>query len=74
VAHALSSDSLRFDIVDHVLLIVHADAPPADDDWARLVVVRNANPHRIRANLVIAPPRASISAAQRADVAAYMRK
>jgi hypothetical protein len=74
VGSVASSDSLRFDIVDHVLLIVHADMPPADDDWARLVTVRNANRDRLQGNLVIAPPRASINAAQRADVAQYMRQ
>ena len=70
---AVSESTLRFDIVDHVLVIVHADVPPADQDWQRLVLVRNANKAKIRGNLVIAPPRASINAAQRADVAAFMK-
>jgi hypothetical protein len=68
------SETLRFDLVDHVMLIVHADLPPADADWARMLVVRNANKKRIRSNLVIAPPRASINAAQRADIARFMRE
>jgi len=67
------SDSFRFDIVDHVMLVVHADMPPSDADWARMVVVRNANRDRIRSNLVIAPPRASINASQRSDVAQFMK-
>jgi hypothetical protein len=70
----VAANTLRFDIVDHVLVIVHADVPPADDDWSRLVLVRNANRQKIRGNLVIAPPRASINAAQRADVAAFTRE
>lgn len=65
--------SFRFDLVDHVLVIVHADTPPLDEDWARMVVFRDANREKIRGNLVIAPPRASISASQRADVASFMR-
>jgi hypothetical protein len=68
-----NSDSLRFDIVDHVMLIVHADVPPSESDWARMIVVRNAHGDRIRGNLVVAPPRASINASQRADVAQFMR-
>jgi len=67
------SDSFRFDIVDHVMLVVHADMPPSDADWARMVVVRNANRDRIRSNLVVAPPRASINASQRSDVAQFMK-
>jgi hypothetical protein len=69
-----AADSLRFDIVDHVMLIVHADMPPDEADWARLVMVRNAHREKIRSNLVIAPPRASINAAQRADVAHFMKE
>lgn len=70
----LSADTLRFDIVDHVFVIVHADVPPAEQDWARLVLVRNANRAKIRGNLVVAPPRATINAAQRADVASFMKE
>lgn len=68
-----SGDSLRFDVVDHVMLIVHADVPPEDADWQRMVTVRNSNRAKIRGSLVIAPPRASINAAQRADVAEFMK-
>ena len=68
------SDSLRFDIVDQVLLVVHADVAPSDGDWARLLVVRNANRAKLRNTLVVAPPRASINAAQRADVAKFMKE
>lgn len=68
-----SGDSLRFDLIDHVMLIVHADMPPDEADWQRMVTVRNASRAKIRGNLVIAPPRASINAAQRADVAAFMK-
>lgn len=68
------ADSLRFDIVDHVMLVVHADVEPSDSDWARLVVVRNAGRARLRGTLVVAPPRASINAAQRADVAKFMKE
>lgn len=68
------SDSLRFDIIDHVMVIVHADVPPSDSDWARLVVVRNASRPKLRSCLVIAPPRASINAVQRADVAKFMKE
>ena len=68
------SDSLRFDIVDQVMLIVHADVPPSDSDWTRLQVVRDANRAKLRSTLVIAPPRASINAAQRADVVKFMKE
>lgn len=68
------SDSLRFDILDQVMLIVHADVAPSDSDWARLLVVRNANRAKLRSTLVIAPPRASINAAQRAEVAQFMKE
>jgi hypothetical protein len=68
------SDSLRFDIIDHVMLIVHADVPPTDGDWARMAVVRNASRTKLRSTLVLAPPRASINAAQRADVAKFMKE
>jgi hypothetical protein len=68
------SDSLRFDIIDHVMLIVHADVPPSDGDWARMTVVRNASKTKLRSTLVLAPPRASINAAQRADVAKFMKE
>ncbi|HYQ45530.1 MAG TPA: hypothetical protein VER11_26265 [Polyangiaceae bacterium] len=70
----MSTDSFRFDIVDHVMLVVHADMPPSDSDWARMVLVRNANRERLRGNLVIAPPRASINASQRADVTKFMKE
>lgn len=70
----MSANSLRFDLVDHVLVVVHADVAPDDDDWRRLMLVRDANRARIRGNLVIAPPRASINAAQRADVAAFLKE
>lgn len=69
-----TADTLRFDIVEHVMLIVHADVPPSDVDWARLMVVRNANRRKIRGTLVVAPPRASINAAQRADVVGFMKE
>jgi hypothetical protein len=68
-----NSDSFRFDIVGHVLLIVHADMPPTDEDWARMTVVRNAARERLRSILVVAPPRASINASQRSDVAQFMK-
>jgi len=55
------------------MLIVHADVLPSDSDWARLMVVRNASRAKLRGTLVIAPPRASISAAQRADVTKFMK-
>lgn len=67
-------DTLRFDIVDHVLLVVHADVEPSDGDWARMVVVRNANRTKLRGTLVMAPPRASINAVQRADVAKFLKE
>lgn len=70
----MHNDSLRFDIVDHVLLIVHADVPPSDADWARLIVVRNASRERLRSHLVVAPPRAHINASQRADVSGFMKE
>jgi hypothetical protein len=70
----IDSDSFRFDIVDHVMLIVHANVPPSDADWRRMVVVRDANRDKIRSNLVLAPPRASINASQRADVVQFMRE
>jgi hypothetical protein len=67
-----NGESLRFDVLDNVMIVVHADMPPDDEDWRRLVVVRGNRAH-LRGTLVLAPPRASINAAQRADVAAYMR-
>ena len=69
-----SSDSLRFDFVDHVMLIVHGDVVPDEGDWARMISVRNANRERIRSNLVVAPPRATINAAQRADIVQFIRE
>ena len=68
------TDTLRFDLVDQILLVVHADVPPSEADWARLMVVRNANRHKIRGTLVVAPPRASINSAQRADVVEFMKQ
>ena len=55
------------------MLVVHADMPPNDADWARMIVVRNANRARLRCNLVIAPPRASINTSQRAQVAQFLK-
>ncbi len=69
-----NADSLRFDILGHVLLVVHADMVPDAGDWSRLAVVRDANRDKLRGTLVIAPPRASITASQRADVAQYMKE
>lgn len=68
------SDSLRFDIIDQVMLIVHADVAPSESDWQRMLVVRNANRAKLRSTLVVAPPRASINAVQRADVAKFMKE
>lgn len=56
-----------------MLLVVCADAPPADLDWARLKSVREANRAKIQMALVVAPPRAVLSAAQRAEIAAFMK-
>jgi hypothetical protein len=70
----MSADTLRFDIVDHVFVIVHADVAPDEQDWARLSLVRNANRTKLRGNLVVAPPRATINASQRADVATFMKE
>ena len=69
----MTDDSLRFDIIDQVMLIVHADVAPRDSDWARMSVVRNSSRAKLRGTLVVAPPRASINAAQRADVAKFMK-
>ncbi|MDF3066678.1 MAG: hypothetical protein K0R38_2279 [Polyangiaceae bacterium] len=60
-------------MVDQVLLVVHANMPPSERDWARLITVRDANRHRLRATLVVAPPRAKLDASQRSDVATFMR-
>lgn len=70
----MSANTLRFDLVDHLLVVVHADVAPDEDDWRRLMLVRDANRTRIRGNLVLAPPRATINAAQRADVATFMKE
>jgi hypothetical protein len=70
----VSNDTLRFDMVGHVFLIVHADMPPDPEDWARLMVVRNAHRDKLHGSLVIAPARAAINASQRADVAQYMKR
>jgi len=69
-----TADSLRFHLVDHVLLVVHADCPPDDGDWQRMALVRDANRLKIRGTLVVAPPRASISAEQRASVARFLKE
>lgn len=37
------------------------------------MLVRDANRAKLRGNLVVAPPRATINAAQRADVATFMK-
>lgn len=68
-----NAESLRFDIVGPVLLVVHADMAPEAEDWSRLRVVREANRDKLRGTLVIAPPRAKLSASQRSDVAQYMK-
>ncbi|HYQ26559.1 MAG TPA: hypothetical protein VER04_05045 [Polyangiaceae bacterium] len=59
--------------MDHVMLVVHADVPPDEDEWARMTVVRDANRAKIRGVVVVAPARASLNAAQRADVAQFVR-
>lgn len=66
-------DTLRFDIVDHVMLIVHADVAPATDDWARMILVRSSATSGVRACLVVAPPRATLNAAQRGDVVRFTK-
>ena len=70
----MTAASLSFDMTDHVMLVVHADMPPDDRDWARMVLVRNASRDNLRGILVVAPPRASINAAQRANVAQFMKE
>jgi len=69
----MQAETIRFDIVDQIMLVVHADVLPADADWARMSTVRNAHGNKLRGLLVIAPPRASINAAQRAEVAEFMK-
>ncbi len=69
----LPGTSLRFDLVDHVLLVVHADMRPHPEDWERLLLVRDANRQKIRATLVIAPPHASLDSAQRSSVAQFTK-
>ena len=54
------------------MLVVHADMPADEGDWSRMIVVRNANRSKIRSTLVIAQPRSTLSAAQRAEVAQFM--
>ena len=54
------------------MLVVHADMPADDGDWARMILVRNANRSKIRSTLVVAQPRSTLSAAQRAEVAQFM--
>lgn len=66
-------DTLRFDIVDHVMLIVHADVAPAVEDWARMMLVRSSATSGVRACLVVAPPRATLTAAQRGDVVRFTK-
>lgn len=70
----MPAESLRFDLVEHVLLIVHADMPPSASDWERLMLVRNANRTRIRGTLVVAPPRATINSEQRSDVSTFLKQ
>lgn len=69
-----SPDTLRFDIVGNIMLVVHADTPPSHADWARLMLVRNANREKIRGTLVVAPPRASINLDQRSDMVEFMKQ
>lgn len=57
-----------------MLLVVHADCPPNEGDWQRMVLVRDANRVKIRGILVVAPPRASINAEQRAGVALFLKE
>ena len=70
----MRADTLRFDVVDHAFVIVHANVPPDEQDWARLTLVRDANRRKIRGILVVAPPRASLDAAQRASVTTFMKE
>lgn len=69
-----NADTLRFDIVGHVMLIVHADVAPDAGDWTRMMMVRDAHRDKVRGVLVVAPPRASPSASQRSDVARSMKE
>ena len=39
-----------------------------------MIVVRNGNRERIRGHLVIAPPRATINATQRTDIAEFLKE
>ena len=55
------------------MLIVHADMPPTDSDWTRMMMVRNAHLDKLRSVLVIAQPRAGINASQRSDAATFMK-
>lgn len=61
-------DTLRFDVLDHVMLIVHANLAPDAEQWSRMMLVRGSPTSGVRDCLVVAPPRASLSVAQRADV------
>ena len=69
-----NADTLRFDIVSHVILIVHADVAPDANDWKRMMIVRDAHHDKLRGVLVVAPPRAKLSASQRSDVTRSMRE
>lgn len=70
----MPAESLRFDLVDHVMLVVHADVAPSAHDWQRLMLVRDANRTRIRGTLVVAPPRATINSEQRSDVSTFLKQ
>jgi hypothetical protein len=66
-------DTLRFDLVDHLLVVVAADAPPGEADWERLRTVREANRGRIRMMLLVAQPRSLPTSAQREEFTTFMR-
>lgn len=62
--------TLRFRVVGELMLVVHADIVPSESDWSQMLRTRDdAKPKSI---LVVAPPKASINASQRADVQTYL--
>jgi hypothetical protein len=65
---------LRFKVIGDLMLVVHADTPPADSDWADMLRERDDHAGTLKGLLVVAPPKASINASQRADVQSYLRQ
>ena len=68
------SGNLACLVFDDIMVVVHANAPPTDEGWARMLLIRDLNRPKLRGMLVVAPPKATISLEQRKDVYAFLKE